>query len=729
MLKSFSINLLLLLIACAPLAANDLATKDSVSFELEIQPILAARGCSKGACHGKARGQNGFQLSLLGFDSDFDYAALTKNARGRRIFFAAPKESLLLRKASAKVPHGGGERLAVGSDEYQTVLRWIESGAPRRRADEPTLAKVEVTPESLFMRPNQETPLRVTAHYSDGSVRDVTNMAVYQSNESAVVKVDDGGRMTAGPLPGESAIMARYMNVFSTCRVMIPLEGEVPDNVYQQLPVKNFIDSLVWKKLAALGITPSEAADDTKFMRRAYVDVIGTLPTPAEAREFIEDDSVDKRARLIDRLLDRPEYAEHWANKWVDLLRPNAYRVGIKAVLNYDFWIRDAFRKNIPYDEFVRKLVTARGSTWHNGAVTLFRDRRSPNELTTIFTQLFLGIRLECAKCHHHPFEKWGQTDYYQFAAFFSRVGRKGSGLSPPISGGEEMVLTSKKGEVKHPISGAALAPQPLFGELAVATVEDPRDALAEWMTSDENPFFAQVMANRIWADLMGLGLVEPIDDLRATNPASNGELLQELGADFQRKKYDVKELIRTITSSYVYGLSSLPTERNVADTRNYSRHYRRRLRAEVLMDAISGITEVPDSFAAMPAGSTAKEIWTHRVGSLFLDTFGRPDPNQDPPCERMEEATVTQALHMMNAVGIHAKVISDEGRAARLTAAELPARKIVEELYLAVYARLPDEVERSMARVLFEGSETPRRAAEDLLWALLNTPEFLFKD
>ena len=309
------------------------------------------------------------------------------------------------------------------------------------------------------------------------------------------------------------------------------------------------------------------------------------------------------------------------------------------------------------------------------------------------------------------------------------RVGRKGSGLSPPISGGEEMVLTSKKGEVKHPISGAALAPQPLFGELAVATVEDPRDALAEWMTSDENPFFAQVMANRIWADLMGLGLVEPIDDLRATNPASNGELLEELGADFQRKKYDVKELIRTITSSYVYGLSSLPTERNVADTRNYSRHYRRRLRAEVLMDAISGITEVPDSFAAMPAGSTAKEIWTHRVGSLFLDTFGRPDPNQDPPCERMEEATVTQALHMMNAVNIHAKVVSDEGRAARLTAAELPARKIVEELYLAVYARLPDEVERSMARVLFEGSETPRRAAEDLLWALLNTPEFLFKD
>ncbi len=722
------ILLLALLLAVTPPCSS--AADHAVSFELEIQPILAARGCSTGPCHGKARGQNGFQLSLLGFDSDFDHASLTKHARGRRVFFAAPEESLLLAKATARVPHGGGERLTKESDEYQTLLRWIAAGAPRSLPDEPALERVQVTPESILMQPHQEMPLQVHAHYSDGSMRDVTKMAMFQSNESGIVKVDDRGLITAGPLPGESSIMARYMNVFATCDVAIPLEGAVPDELYERLPQHNFIDTLVWKKLATLGIAPSPPAGDAKFMRRAFVDVIGTLPTPAEVREFIADDSPDKRARLIDRLLERPEYAEHWANKWVDLLRPNPYRVGIKAVLNYDYWIRSAFRKNLPYDEFVRQLITARGSTWHNGAVTLFRDRRSPDELTTIVTQLFLGIRLECAKCHHHPFEKWAQQDYYEFAAFFARVGRKGTGLSPPISGGEELVLTAERGEVKHPTTGEVLAPQPLFGEPAnVIAAHDPREVLAAWITSDDNEFFSQVMANRVWADLMGRGLVEPVDDLRATNPPSNGPLLEALAEEFRQQNYDLKELIRTITSSYVYALSSLPTERNLADTRNYSRRYRRRLRAEVLMDAISAITEVPDTFAAMPAGSAAKEIWTHRVGSLFLDTFGRPDPNQDPPCERIEEATVTQALHMMNAVDIHAKVTSDKGRAARLAAADLPVDEIIEELYLAVYARPPDGEEMEIGRSLFHKSQSPRRATEDLLWALLNTPEFLFKD
>lgn len=710
------------------LAAN--AWAESVSFELEIQPILAARGCSTGACHGKARGQNGFQLSLLGFDPDFDFASLTKHARGRRVFPAVPEESLLLQKATAAVPHGGGERLVVGSEEYQTVLNWIRAGAPRELQDEPQLKQVTVTPKSLFMQPHQEHNLRVEAHYSDGSTRDVTKMAMFQSNESAIVAVNEQGQLTAGPLPGESSVMARYMNVFATCDVMIPLDGDVPAEYYEQLPRHNFIDDLVWKKLSDLRIEPSSQANDAKYLRRAYIDIIGTLPTPDEARAFLADRSPDKRTRLVDELLQRPEYAEHWANKWVDLLRPNPYRVGIKAVLNYDFWIRDAFRKNMPYDEFVRQLVTAQGSTWHNGAVTLYRDRRSPDELTTIVSQLFLGIRLECAKCHHHPFEKWGQDDYYQFAAYFAKVGRKGTGLSPPISGGEELILTAKSGEVKHPLSGAVLQPEPLFGEAAdPASKSDPRDALAEWIANDQNEFFAQVMANRVWADLMGRGLVEPVDDLRATNPPSNGPLLEALAAEFRRQKYDVKELIRTITSSYVYGLSSLPSERNVADTRNYSRHYRRRLRAEVLMDAISDITEIPDSFAAMPPGSSAKELWTHRVSSLFLDTFGRPDANQDPPCERLEEATVTQALHMMNATDIHAKVTSDEGRIARLIKAETPPAEILEEIYLAVYGRHPDEQEKSIGRSIFESREDPRQAAEDLLWALLNTPEFLFKD
>ncbi|HUG68158.1 MAG TPA: DUF1549 domain-containing protein [Pirellulaceae bacterium] len=721
-----------LCLVASALAADEQPTQP-VSFELQVQPIMAARGCSTGACHGKQRGQNGFQLSLLGFDSEFDYAALSMNARGRRVFPAAPDQSLLLLKATGQAPHGGGQRFAIDSDEYRVLRDWIVAGLPRRLPNEPTLTAVTATPTERFMKPGETLQLQVTAHYSDGSTDDVTRMAMFQSNESAIVAVNDDGLVEAGPIPGEASIMARYMNVIATCNVAIPLAGEVPDELYVNLPRNNFIDDLVWQKLKSLGITPSGPVDDAKFIRRVYIDIIGTLPTPDEVREFLADSSENKRQQLIDRLLDRPEYAEHWANKWVDLLRPNPYRVGIKAVLNYDHWIRDSFRKNKPYDQFVRELIAAQGSTWHNGAATLFRDRRSPDEITTLVTQLFLGIRLECAKCHHHVFEKWSQEDFYSFAAYFSRVGYKGTGLSPPISGGEEIVLTAKKGSVSHPLTGEVLEPRPLFLEAPSIDPEaDPREALAAWVTSKENDYFAQVMVNRIWADLMGRGLVMPVDDLRATNPPSNGPLLEALANDFREKQFNLKEVIRSITMSYSYSLSSDPTERNIADTQNYSRHYRQRLRAEVMLDAVADITGVPNTFAAMPAGSRAKEIWTHRVSSLFLDTFGRPDPNQDPPCERQEDATVTQALHMMNATELHQRVSSDKGRAAKLAASDKTPEQIVEELYLLAYARFPDSDEREFGNKLFVTAIDPagrKQATEDLLWALLNTPEFLFKD
>jgi hypothetical protein len=546
-----------------------------------------------------------------------------------------------------------------------------------------------------------------------------------------IVGVDPSGVAKAGPIPGEATIMARYMNLIATSHVAIPLDGDVPAEVYASLPRNNFIDEHVWTKLQTLGITPSEPADDAKFLRRVHLDIIGRLPTPDEVRGFLADGDANKRSRIVDELLERPEYGDHWAAKWADLLRPNPYRVGIKAVMTYDAWIRNAFRQNMPYDEFVRELVTAQGSTWDNGASVLFRDRREPQEITTLVSQLFLGIRLECAKCHHHPFEKWGQDDFYSFAAYFARLGRKGTGLSPPISGSEEIVMLAKSGSVEHPLTGETLPPRPLFGEAPkTADDADPREALAAWITCDDNPFFARVIVNRVWADLMGRGLVEPVDDLRATNPPTNEPLLEALAADFRGDRYDLKKLIRTICTSHVYGVSSLPGERNAGDRQNYSRHYRTRLRAEILLDAVSDITGVGESFRGMPDGSRANQLWTTRVESIFLDTFGRPNENQDPPCERTTDATVTQTLHLMNSPQLHARVTSDDSRAAQLAKSDLPEGRLVEEIYLLVYSRLPEEAEREIGRQLFAEEGTSRRqAAEDLMWALINTPEFVFKD
>ncbi|GAB4135824.1 MAG: DUF1549 and DUF1553 domain-containing protein [Planctomycetaceae bacterium] len=702
-----------------------------VDFERDVQPILTRYGCNAGACHGKARGQNGFQLSLLGFDPDFDFDALAKEGRGRRVFLSSPEKSLLLLKPTGKLAHGGGIRLKFDGPEYRVLLRWIKQGMPRRIAGTPRLTAITVSPAEKILPAKATQQLKVVAKYSDGSTRDVSSLAQFQSNDSAIATVSEFGQIRTTGVVGEAAIMARYMGRISVCTITVPLTGTVPDSFYAKLPRKNFIDDYVWKKLARLKITPSTQAPDHKFLRRAYVDVIGRVPTPEETRKFLTDKSPDKREKLIDDLLRQPEYAEFWANKWADLLRPNPYRVGIKAVLNYDAWIRDSFRKNKPYDQFVRDLITAQGSTFKNGAVTLFRDRRSPDELTTMVSQLFLGIRLECAKCHHHPFEVWGQDDFYSFAAYFAKIGRKGRGLSPPISGSEEIIFTAKTGSVKHPLTEKILKPRPLFGTAPkIPENGDPREALAAWITSDKNPYFAKVIVNRIWADLMGRGLVEPVDDLRATNPATNEPLLTALAEDFVKQKYDLKKLIRRITTSYVYGLSSLPNDRNVADTRYYSRHLRKRLRAESLLDSVANITGVPEKFAAMPPGSRASQVWTHRIPSLFLDAFGRPDPNQDPPCERTGETTVVQALHLMNSEKLAGKITSDTGRAAKLANSQRTPAEIVEELYLLVYSRFPTDEERKIGISVFQKKGTTRRqATEDLLWALLNTPEFVFKD
>ncbi len=712
-------------------AFNTTFAAEPPSFELDVMPVLTARGCNAGACHGKQRGQNGFQLSLLGFDPDYDYAALVKNARGRRVFPASPRNSLLLQKAAGQLPHGGGVRLPVDGDDYRTVLEWIEAGAPRANENEPSLDRVELQPANASLLTGGQKKLRMMAYYSDGTKRDVTARSSYQSNASAVAKVDDAGNVTAGPIPGETAVMARYMNHIDVCHIVIPLAERPPPEVYEKLPRNNLVDDLVWQKLQKLGLKPSEGISDAKFLRRVHLDLIGRLPTPAEARAFLSSKDKDRRSKLVDALLERPEYADHWAHKWADLLRPNPYHVGIKATLNYDNWIRQQFRQNKPYDQFVRELITARGSTFRNGAVTMFRDRRSPEEITTLVSQLFLGVRLECARCHHHPFEKWGQDDFYSFAAYFARIGRKGRGISAPISGSEEIITNGEKGEVSHPLTGDVLPPRPLTGETQeIGPQQDRRQALARWMTAPDNPFFATVQVNRVWADLMGRGIVHPVDDIRATNPPVNGPLLDALAKYFREQNYDLKKLLKLITTSHVYALSSIPNDTNVADTLNYSRHYRSRLRAETVFDAVADITGQPHRFAAMPPGSMATQIWTHRVGSVFLDTFGRPNPNQNPPCERLGGSTVTQTLHLMNSPQLYARVTSSKGRAAELARSDLTDQQVVEELYLLVYSRLPDEEEQTIAARRFAASEGDRTAAvQQLMWALLNTPEFIIGD
>jgi len=706
----------------------------SISFELDIQPILAAYSCNAGACHGKQRGQNGFQLSLLGFDSGFDFAALTRDARGRRVFPAAPENSLLIRKATAELPHGGGRRIEIDSEDYQTLLQWVRQGATRSLEGEPVLENVSLDRDSFSLVPEETQPLRVTAHYSDSSTRDVTRLTKYLSNDDAVVSVDAKGVIRAGSLPGETSVMARYMNHIQVADVAIPQSQPLAKEMFESLPRNGVIDDLVYEKLQSLGIEPSPVVSDHAFLRRASLDLIGRLPTVEEARVFLDpsdkDSEADKRAKLVDRLLDSPEYADHWAGYWADLLRPNPYRVGIKAVLNYDNWIRQQFRDNVPYDSFVRDLVTAKGSTWQNGAATLFRDRRSPDEMGTLISQLFLGIRLDCAKCHHHPFERWSQQDFYQFSAYFAKVNYKGTGLSPPISGGEETVFASTKGSVSHPLTGETMTPTPLY-EVAhskeAGTIEplDPREQLADWMTSRENDFFAKVQVNRTWAILMGRGLVEPVDDLRTTNPPTNPKLLDALAKDFQASGYDFKKLLKTIALSRVYSHSSEPTVSNVGDRLNYSRHYRHRLRAEVLMDAVADATESPSTLQGMPPESRANQVWTTRVGSIFLDTFGRPNENQDPPCERTPDSTVTQALHLMNSQQLEERVRSDSSRAARLAASESPPVEIVDELYLAIFSRHPASNETEYASKLIESAESRRGVVEDLMWAMLNSPEF----
>ena len=712
-----------------PLHGGEGANSPQLSFLNDVLPILSKAGCNLGSCHAKADGQNGFKLTIFAYDPRADYLEIVKDARGRRVFPALPEESLLLKKATLAVPHDGGLRIERDSEEFRTLASWIAQGMPYSRTNEPALTGIEVFPKERRYRREARQPLLVQARYSDGSVRDVTELAEFLSNEKTLATVDDDGVVSVGKFSGEGAVVARFLGSVAVSTVMVPSDRELPAAQFAALPVNNEIDRRVYQRLQKLGHLPSALCTDAEFLRRASLDTIGTLPTAEEATAFLADPSPDKRAKLIDRLLDQPAWADHWAVKWGDLVRGNPFRVGVKPVFLMDQWLRDSFRQHKPYDQFVRELLTAQGSTHKSGPPALFRDKRTPEDASGFVSQVFLGVRLECAKCHHHPSEKWDQKDYYQFAAFFSGTRRKGQGISAPISGEPEYIWATSTVAMKHPVTGENLSPRAPDGpEATIPVGSDPRAVLVDWMVAPENPLFARAAVNRVWNAFFGRGIVDPVDDFRASNPPSNEPLLDWLAKDFVAHKFDLKHLMRTILRSHTYQLSSAANDTNAGDTRNFSRSYRRRLPAEVLLDAVAQVTGTRENFTGLPEGSRALQTWNHMLSSEFLDAFGRPNSSAECPCERDARPSMVQALHMMNSTKLNTKVTATDGRARLLAASKATEDEIVRDLYLSAFNRPPTAEELALAKRAFTAKDATRQsAAEDILWALLNSAEFVF--
>lgn len=689
-----------------------------VSFEHEIIPILTKAGCNSGGCHGKAAGQNGFKLSVFGFDPAADHRALVMEGRGRRVFPAAPQRSLLLRKATAEVPHGGGRKLDNESHRYRLLRRWVAEGAPFAAAGAKPTVALEVEPAEQVVSPTGTQQLRVTATDADGGRRCVTTEAQYSSNAAALADVDGRGLVTAGDVPGEAAILVRYLGRVAVARITLPR----PDIEFARPPEANFVDRLVWDKLQRLGIAPSEPADEATFLRRVHLDTIGTLPTPAEARAFLASSDSQKRARLIDALLDRPEYADYWTMRWSDILRVDKNVVTPQGAVAITRWLRRQFAENRPYDQFVREILTARGDSTAEGPAAFYKALNTPDLLSRSVSQVFLGVRIECAQCHHHPFEKWGQDDYFGLAGFFTGVGHK------PLASGGEAIFATAGTDLSHPRSAQTVparalgAPPADFGAAA-----DRRTVLADWMTAPDNPFFAPAIANRLWAHYFGRGLVEPVDDLRATNPATNEDLLAALAGHLREVNYDLKAFTRTLVNSRVYQLGWETNESNLQDAQNFSHAATRALEAEVLLDAICQATEAPEKFNGWPEGHRAVRLWDNQMPSYFLRIFGRPVRASVCECERSNEPSVAQALHLLNSPEIAGKIQARRGRARRLAESVLSGREVVDELYLATLARYPSQAEAALVVDLWAGAGGRRAATEDALWALLNSKEFLY--
>jgi hypothetical protein len=715
------------------------------SFREHVEPVLAKQGCNSGACHGALAGKGGFRLSLQGYDPEADYFNIVKQDRGRRVEFGDPGRSLFLAKPSGAIAHKGGVRFATDSVEYRILSGWVAAGSPRPLEGEAVVFRLEVAPGRSLQRVGQSQQIMVRAVYSDGRAEDVTRWVKWSSADESVCRVDDQGRaQVVGP--GEGAIVAWFASKLAIARLTVPYGDGGSIEVVDKRKPRNFIDEQVDRQLARLNLPASPESGDPEFVRRAFIDTIGRLPSVDEARAFLADPSPNRRDALIDRLLGMPEFVDYWTYKWSDLLMLNGTRLRPQALRAYYQWVRKQVADGVPWDRFVREVVTASGESVENGATNFYALSQSPEDMTENVSQAFLGLSIGCAKCHNHPLEKWTNDQYYGMASLFARVRAKGWGGEPRSGDGLRTVYAAEAGELVQPRTGKPQPPTPLDGRpLAFDDPTDRRVALARWLTAPENPYFARSIANRVWANFFGVGLVEKVDDMRASNPASNEALLASAAAFVVENKFDLKALMKAILQSNAYQRSSQPLAGNRADRRFYSHFFPRRMMAEVLHDAIVQVTEVPTRFDFVgfpgsdrektdfyPLGTRAVQLYDAAVENYFLQAFGRNARRIVCECERSDEPTMIQVLHLSNGSTLNEKLKAPGNRPARLLRLRqrgMSGAAMVDEIYLACLSRYPTEAERGQLLAMLPGPGEPTEAevVEDVFWALMSTREFLF--
>lgn len=693
-----------------------------VSFKNETLAALTKAGCNMGACHGSPSGKGGFRLSLRGFDPPLDILTLRSEYFGRRTNMLKPAESLILQKPLMDLAHGGGRRVTRGDAVYKALYGWVGEGMQLDKPEVPELVRIEVGPPARVLRDNaSEQQLWVNGYFSDGTVRDITALTVFSSSNESVATVSNSG-LVEKVGRGETAILGRYLTTMSTS--LITFLEEVPGFKWSDPKSNNFIDQLVFKKLNQLQILPSDVCSDEEFLRRAFLDLTGRLPKIAETDAFLADQSTDKRTKLVDQLLDTDDFAAFWTLKWSDILRSNSKKVTVIGTHKFQRWIFDAVRNDKGLDKFTHELLTASGSVFENPPANYWRASRDPNDATETTAQLFLGIRIQCAKCHNHPFEKWSQDNYYGIAAAFTRIGRQNGATTD-----EEIISVTRAGEIAQPRTGQTMKVHLLLkGDVDVPVDQDRREVFADWLVSKDNPFFAKASVNRIWGHLMGRGIVEPVDDFRDSNPASNAELLETLSTQFAEQGFSTKWAIRTIMASQTYQLSSKKNDFN-ADDEIYNSHATTRLlSAEQLLDAICQVTDVAETFKGMPAGTRAVELADPPTDHYFLKVFGQPQREMACQCERSSESNLSQALQMINGPTVHNKLRDANGRIHKMISANNTDDEIITTLYMAALSRKPVEGEMAAAKRHITASADRKLAIEDVGWAILNSKEFLFQ-